>query len=328
MYFLVKSCLEGAALEKIGFGVIGTGFWGRNHARVLSELGNTRLVAVCDIDASRAEAVGGKLGASWCTSEDELFKMRDVEAVCICTPTTTHAAVASKAVKYGKHMLIEKPIASTVAEAQSILQKADGKDIHVMVGFIERFNPALRGIKSVIERGDLGEVVLAFARRVGRWPERIGDVGVVKDSAIHDLDIMRFLFKEEPLSVYARAGSLGHKFEDYAQMMLSFSGIKTAFVEANWLTPHKVRTLTVTGKDAIASMDFITQEITVEDMEKETKWRPSPGEPLKLELQHFADCIKEDKAPDVTGLDGLRALQISEAALDSARAGKVIPLAY
>jgi UDP-N-acetylglucosamine 3-dehydrogenase len=197
-----------------------------------------------------------------------------------------------------------------------------------MVGFIERFNPALRGIKEIIDRGDLGEVVLAFARRVGRWPERIGDVGVVKDSAIHDLDIMRFLFKEEPSSVYARSGSLGHKFEDYAQIMLSFSGIRTAFVEANWLTPHKVRTLTVTGRDAIASMDFITQEIIVEDVEKETKWRPSLGEPLKLELQHFADRILENREPDVTMLDGLRALQISDAALDSARMGKVITLTY
>lgn len=313
-------------LGKIGFAVIGTGFWGRNHARVLSELNNTRLVAVCDVDASRAEAVGRKHGASWCTLDEDLLKMRDVEAVCICTPTTTHAEIAFRAIKYGKHMLIEKPIASTVAEAKRILRQAEGKDMRVMVGFIERFNPALRGIKEIVERGDLGEVVLAFARRVGRWPERIGDVGVVKDSAIHDIDIMRFLFEEEPSHVYARAGSLGHKFEDYAQIMLSFSGIKTAFVEANWLTPRKVRTLTVTGKEAIASMDFITQEMVVEDVEKETRWRPVWGEPLKLELQHFADCILENKEPDVTALDGLRALQISDAALDSARAGKVIPL--
>ncbi len=314
-------------MDKVGFGVIGTGFWGRNHARVLSELGNTRLVAVCDVDASRAEAVGSKLGAAWYSSDEDLLRRKDVEAVCICTPTTTHASVASKAIRYGKHMLIEKPVASTVAEAQRILRQVSGKDVRVMVGFIERFNPALRGVKAIVERGDLGEVVLAFARRVGKWPERIGDVGVVKDSAIHDIDIMRFLFKEEPQSVYARAGSLGHKFEDYAQIMLSFSGIKTGFVETNWLTPHKVRTLTVTGRDAIASMDFITQEITVEDVEKETKRRPPAGEPLKLELQHFADSIVESREPDVTLLDGLRALQISDAALRSARTGKVVPLA-
>ena len=314
-------------MDKVGFGVVGTGFWGRNHARVLSELRSTRLVAVSDVAVSRAEAVGKKYDALWYESEDDLLRRSDVEAVCICTPTTMHAVVASKAIKYRKHILIEKPMASTVVEAQHILRQASGKDILLMVGFIERFNPALRSIKEIVERGDLGEVVLAFARRVGRWPERIGDVGVVKDSAIHDIDIMRFLFKEEPLSVYARAGALGHKFEDYAQIMLSFSGIKTAFVEANWLTPHKVRTLTVTGKDAIASMDFITQEITVEDMEKETRRRPPWGEPLKLELEHFADSITKGREPDVTAMDGLRALQISDATLNSAKTGKVVPLA-
>ena len=315
-------------MRKVGFGVIGTGFWGRNHARVLTELKNTRLVAVCDIDASRAEEIGKKHEASWCTSAEDLLKMRDIDAVCICTPTTTHAEIASKAIRYEKHALIEKPIASTVTQAKDILKQAEGKNIHIMVGFIERFNPALRRLKEIIEHGDLGDVVLAFARRVGRWPERIGDVGVVKDSAIHDLDIMRFLFEEEPTNVYARAGSLGHRFEDYAEIMLSFSGIKSGFVEANWLTPHKVRTLTVTGRDAIATMDFITQEIVVEDVDKEIKRKHVWDEPLKLELGHFADCIAEDRNPDVTILDGLRALQISDAALESAASGKVIKLGF
>lgn len=314
------------SLKKVGFGVIGTGFWGRNHARVLSELNNTRLIAVCDIDADKAEATGKKYDVPWCSLDEDLLKMRDVEAVCICTSTTTHAEIASKAIKYGKHVLIEKPMASTAAQARDILRQAEGKNMLVMVGFIERFNPALRRLKSIIERDDLGEIVLAFARRVGRWPERVGDVGVVKDSAIHDIDIMRFLFEEEPSSVYARAGSLGHRFEDYAQIMLSFSGIKTGFVEANWLTPHKVRTLTVTGKDAIASMDFITQEIFVEDVDKKAKQKHEWREPLTFELEHFASCILENREPDVTALDGLRALQISEAALDSARTGKVIEL--
>lgn len=314
-------------MDKVGFGVIGTGFWGRNHARVLTELNNARLVAVCDVDAARAEAIGKKYEVEWCSRDEDLLKMKDVEAVCICTPTTTHAEVALKALKRGKNLLLEKPMASTSTQAKSILKQTEGKDVLIMVGFIERFNPALHRLKRIVEEGGLGEVVLAFARRVGRWPERIGDVGVVKDSAIHDLDIMRFLFKEEPSSIFARAGSLGHKFEDYAQIMLSFSGIKTGFVESNWLTPHKVRTLTVTGRDAIATMDFITQEVTVEDVDKELKQKPEWKEPLKLELEHFANCIAEGREPDVTALDGLRALQICEAALDSAKTGKATKIA-
>jgi UDP-N-acetylglucosamine 3-dehydrogenase len=281
---------------------------------------------VCDVNTDRAETIGKKYGASWHSRYEDLLNLSDVEAVCICTPTTSHASIASSAIRCNKHLLIEKPIADTVPQAETIVVQAKKADVQVMVGFIERFNPALRRLQRIIEHGDLGEIVLAFARRVGKWPDRVGDVGVVKDSAIHDIDIMRFLFHEEPQSVYARAGSIGHKFEDYAQIVLSFSGVKTGFVESNWLTPHKIRTLTVTGKDAIASMDFISQEIVVEDVDMEVKPKYVWEEPLKLELDHFATCVIENREPDVTAYDGLIALQICDAALNSAKTGKVIPL--
>jgi UDP-N-acetylglucosamine 3-dehydrogenase len=293
---------------------------------VLSELDTTRLIAVCDLNIDRAKTIGKKYGASWHSRADDLLSLSDVDAVCICTPTTSHASIASSAIRYGKNLLIEKPIADTVSQAETIVVQAGMTDVRVMVGFIERFNPALRRLQTIIEHGDLGEVVLAFARRVGRWPDRIGDVGVVKDSAIHDIDIMRFLFNEDPQSVYARAGSIGHKFEDYAQIVLSFSGVKTGFIEANWLTPHKIRTLTVTGKDAIASLNFISQEIVVEDVDMEVKPKNVWKEPLRLELDHFATCIIENREPDVTAHDGLVALQICEAVLNSAKTGTVIPL--
>ncbi|UCH37457.1 MAG: Gfo/Idh/MocA family oxidoreductase [Candidatus Bathyarchaeota archaeon] len=313
-------------MKQVGFGVIGTGFWGKNHARVLSELDTTRLIAVCDVNADRAKAIGKQYDASWYSHYEDLLGISEVEAVCICTPTTSHANIASTALRYNKHLLIEKPIADTVPQAETIVAQAEEADVQVMVGFIERFNPALRRLQKIIDHGDLGEIVLAFARRVGKWPDRVGDVGVVKDSAIHDIDIMRFLFHEDPQSVYARAGSIGHKFEDYAQIVLSFSGVKTGFVESNWLTPHKIRTLTVTGKDAIASMDFISQELVVEDVEMVVKPKHVWEEPLKLELDHFATCIIENQEPDVSAHDGLVALQICDAALTSAKTGAVIPL--
>jgi len=315
-------------VQKVGFGVIGTGFWGKNHARALSELKNTQLIAVCDTDASKAEEIGKKYGAVWYTSDEELLKRRDVDAVCICTPTTTHADIVFKAIKYKKHVLVEKPMASTTDQAKTIVKMVEERRELMMVGFIERFNPALQKLKNIIEQGELGEVVLAFARRVGRWPERIGDVGVIKDSAIHDIDIMRFLFEEDPSRIYARAGSLRHTFEDYVEIMLSFSGIKTGFVEANWLTPHKVRTLSVTGKDAIATIDFITQELVIEDTGKVIKYKNDWKEPLLLELEHFANCISENKPPEVTVLDGLRALQISETAINSAQTGRAIDVIF
>jgi UDP-N-acetylglucosamine 3-dehydrogenase len=151
-------------------------------------------------------------------------------------------------------------------------------------------------------------------------------VGVLKDAAIHDIDIARHLYDDDPAILFARAGSLRHTFEDFVQITMGFEGIKTAFVEANWLTPHKIRTLTVTGSDAIAILNYLTQEIVLEDEEKTLKLKHEWEEPLKNELEPFATCIRTKKAPAVTGFDGLRALQIAEAATRSAHTGKAIQL--
>lgn len=316
----------GDELKNARFGVVGVGFWGRNHARAISELKNAVLVAVCDKDSARARSVGEKFGVDWCTEDQELLRRKDVDAVSICTPTITHNEVALKAIDAEKHVMVEKPIADTVEEAKGILRAAETRGVHVMTGFIERFNPGIQRMKALIDDGSLGEIVSAFARRVGRWPERIGDVGVVKDAAIHDIDIMRFMFNSEPTSVYARAGRLVHRLEDYAQIILSFKDNQTAFVEANWLTPHKIRELTVTGSDAIATVDYITQKILIEDADKQVSPTYSWKEPLSLELEHFAESVIRDMNPQVTGLDGLRALEIAEAALKSARIGESVKL--
>jgi UDP-N-acetylglucosamine 3-dehydrogenase len=141
--------------------------------------------------------------------------------------------------------------------------------------------------------------------------------------------MVRFIFDEDPISVYARAGHLRHsKFEDYAQIMLSFSNGKSAFLEANWLTPYKIRKLTITGSDAIISLDYITQEMTIETLGQTLTPRYEFEEPLKLELQHFVQCVKNNKTPLVSGLDGLKALKIAEAALKSAENGRLIKLRY
>jgi UDP-N-acetylglucosamine 3-dehydrogenase len=169
--------------------------------------------------------------------------------------------------------------------------------------------------------------VSASAKRVSQWPERIGDVGVVKDTAIHDIDIMRFVSNQDPVSVYAKTGNMRHKqFEDYAQIMLTFEGGQSAFIESNWLTPYKTRTLNVTGTDAIMRLDYITQELAVESAKETLQPRIPFQEPLKTELQHFADCILEKKKPLVTGTDGLKALQIAIAALQSSAKNVAVKL--
>lgn len=311
-------------MKRVKVGVIGAGSWGKNHLRVFSELETAELVAVCDREEARVKNLSERYGITYYSHFRDLLKREEVEAVTICTPTTTHFKIALEAVELGKHVFVEKPMVSTSEEAQRLLSKAEEKGVNLMVGFIERFNPGVQKVKSLIKSNIFGNVVLAFARRVGRWPERIGDVGVVKDTAIHDLDIMRFIFEQEPQSIYARMGSLGHRFEDYAQIMLGFHGIQTGFIEANWLTPKKKRTLTVTCENAIVSLDYLTQKITVEDVYGLRDVSPNWDEPLMLELQDFVESIIEDRAPSVTGMDGLNALNLAELAIASAKKNVVI----
>lgn len=311
-------------MRKLGVAVIGTGFWGRNHARVFKELAETELLAICDIDAERARSVAKQFGVTPYTNTGKMVRNENIEAVSICTWSTSLAREALKALKAGKNVLVEKPMAESVKQAENLLKTAEKEGLHLTVGFLMRFIPGLQHIRNALEDKTLGEPVCASAKRVGQWPERIGDVGVVKDTAIHDLDVMRYVFDEDPVAVYAKTGSIAHrKFEDYAQIMLAFKGGKSAFIESNWLTPYKTRVFMITGSEAIMKLDYITQELTIENARETVQPRYTVQEPLKLELQHFAKCITEKEKPLVTGEDGLEALKLAEAALKSSATGKV-----
>ncbi len=314
-------------MENLGIAVIGAGFWGKNHARNLKEISETKLVAVCDKDAAKARAVADLFGVESYTDSRKMLKRADVEAVTVCTWSTNLAVEATRALKAGKHVLVEKPMANNVREARRIVALAEKNERFLMVGFLMRFIPGVQRIKQAIDKGEIGTLVYATARRVSQWPERIGDVGVVKDLAIHDIDMTQYLFSDDAVAVYARAGNLRHKkFEDHAQILVSFRGRKNAFIEANWLTPYKIRKLVVTGSEAIMTLDYITQEITIETEGQTLAPRYEVKEPLKLELQHFASSILSDKEPIITGTDGLKALQIAEAALNSARTGATVKI--
>lgn len=314
-------------MKKLGVAVVGTGFWGRNHARVFKELEETELLAVCDINAEKAKNVAKQYGAKAYVNSGRMLKRKDIEAVSICTWSIRLAEEALKALKNGKHVLVEKPMATSVKQAEKLIETAEQKELHLTVGFLMRFIPGIQHVKRAIEDKNIGNLVCASAKRVSEWPERIGDVGVVKDTAIHDIDIIRYLFNEEPNAVYARTGNMKYKkFEDYAQIMLTFESGKSAFIESNWLTPYKTRTLVVTGSKAIMKLDYISQELTIEDARETTQPRYPWKEPLKLELQHFANCVLKKEKPLLTGTDGLNALQIAEAALKSSTTGKVVKI--
>jgi len=314
-------------MKKLGVAVIGTGFWGRNHARVFKELEETELLAVCDIDAERARNVANQFSVKAYTNSGKMLKRKEIEAVSICTWSTSLAREALKALKTGRHVFVEKPMAANVKQAEELLETAEKEGLHLTVGFLMRFIPGLQHIRKAVESKTIGDLVCATAKRVSQWPERVGDVGVVKDTAIHDIDVMRYIFNHDPIAVYAKTGSMRHgKFEDYAQIMLTYEGGKSAFIESNWLTPYKTRTLIVTGSEAIMKLDYITQELTIEDAKETVQPRYPWREPLKLELKHFANCVLEKEKPLITGIDGLKALQIAEAALQSSAKGRMMKL--
>jgi UDP-N-acetylglucosamine 3-dehydrogenase len=315
-------------LRKLKVAVVGAGSWGQNHIRVFSELEEVDLLAICDLDYSRACDTAKKYGIQPYSSLKEMMNEIDINAITICTPTMTHYQIALTAIKHNKHIFIEKPMVSTSKEAKKLLEEVDKKNVHLMVGFIERFNPGVQKVKTLLERATFGEVVLVFARRVGRWPVRIGDVGVVKDTAIHDLDIVRYVFEQDPQSIYAQMGSLGHRFEDYAQIMLGFDGIQTAFIEANWLTPRKIRFLTVTCENAQITLNYLTQKVLIEDVYGSRDVSPRWEEPLKLELKNYVNCVIEGHEPAITGIDGLKALTLAELAIKSAHENNVILLPH
>lgn len=314
-------------MKKLGVAVVGTGFWGKNHARIYKELQSTELVAICDANAERAKSIAAQFGVKAYTNSTRMLKNEEIEAVSICTWSTSLAKEALKALNAGKHVLVEKPMATNVKQAERLVEAAEKNGLCLTVGFLMRFIPGLRHIREAVAEKRIGELVCITAKRVSQWPERIGDVGVVKDTAIHDIDVVRYVSNGDPIAVYAKIGSMRHrKFEDYAQIMLTYEDGKSAFIESNWLTPYKTRTLTVTGSEAIMRLDYITQELWIENARESMQPRYPWQEPLKLELQNFAECISAQKEPLVTAADGVKALQIAEAALQSSAKNRVIKL--
>jgi UDP-N-acetylglucosamine 3-dehydrogenase len=314
-------------MKKLGVAVVGTGQWGKNHARVYKELPSANLIAVCDVNQERAQAMAKQYGVKAYSESAEMLKDKQIEAVNVCTWSTILAQEAMKALNAGKHVLVEKPMATNPEQARKLVQTAQENGLHLTVGFLMRFIPGLQQIRQSVEDKKIGDLVCATAKRVSWWPERIGDVGVVKDTAIHDIDVMRFISGEQPSSVYAKMGSKRIKvFEDYAQIMLTYADGKSAFIESNWLTPYKTRTLTVTGSEAIMRLDYITQELLIEQQTETLQPRTAFQEPLKLELQHFIDCIVEKKKPIVTGQDGVEALEVATAAMESSAKNTAVQL--
>lgn len=311
-------------MKTINVGVIGCGVWGKNHARVYRQIPHTNLKMVSDIDETRAKDIAHQNGADYTSNIDKIIENPDIELVSICTPTVTHADIGLKALEAGKHVLVEKPMTDTLEEARALMDTAEKKRLHLTVGFVERFNPAVGKALELVHEGAIGDVILAHTRRVSRRPLRIGDVGVIKDLAVHDIDVICQLFPNGPEKVFCTAGSIAHSFEDYANINLRYSGNRNAFIETNWLTPRVRRDLTITGSEGIITVQYRTQEVVLETNEKLVQPFLSYAEPLYRELESFSKMVIEDKHPVVSGADGYKTLKICIAALQSAETGMAV----
>ena len=204
---------------QVKVGVVGVGAMGRNHARVYSQL-KCNLVGVADADLARAKEIGEIYNVPYYQDYRQLLPQ--VEAVSIAVPTTAHHSITMDFLKSGVHCLVEKPIASNLDQASEMIEIAEKNHVNLAIGHIERFNPAVLKLKQIIDGGILGKVLIISTRRVGPSVPRIRDVGVVIDSASHDIGVVRYLIGKEPVSVFSRVGSIKHNKEDHAIIVLNF----------------------------------------------------------------------------------------------------------
>lgn len=302
-------------------GVIGTGGWGKNHLRVFSEL--ECLAAVCDMDGARADLYSKKYGVPAYRTVDEMLSKEELDAVTVCTPASTHFDVASKTLSRGLHTFVEKPMTTNSEDARKLIDLAKKADRILTVGFIERFNPPITELKKRIDEGRLGELILLEFHRENRRGSNVVDVGIVKDASVHDIDTACWLFNEEPKNVFARVGRIlaPLKTEDFAAIMLGFSGQRTAFLLTNWVTPNRVRTLTAVFAEGVVNVDFVSQQTEVHEANGTTIPMRGVQEPLMLELKEFVAAMDEKRKPLVTGEDGLQTTRVAEAVLASSASG-------
>jgi len=291
----------------IKVGVIGVGMMGQYHARIYSQL-NCELVGVADKNFEKAKKIGEMYSTNYYKDYAELLDK--VDAVSIAVPTSLHKKVAIDFIKRGVHCLVEKPIASTIVEAEEMIKEAERNDAKLMIGHVERFNPAVVKLKEIVDKGTLGKLIIISTRRVGPFVSRIRDVGIIIDSATHDIDVIRYLVGKDPIRMFSKSGRVKGEKEDHAIVVLDFGDV-AASIEVNWFTPHKVRSLVATGTKAIAYLDYLKQKVEIYNDEEKIVPRIEKKEPLKLELEHFLECVQKNKRPLVDGYEGLKVLRIA-----------------
>lgn len=331
--------------ERIKAAVIGVGSMGWNHARVYNELESVDLVAVADVDGKVIERAARVYGAKAYTDYREMLDHEALDVVSIAVPTQIHHETALAALQRGCHILVEKPIASTIEEGREMVAFAANRGLKLAVGHIERFNPAIIELKRRLKRGEAGRIFQVHARRLGPFPVRVRDVGVVIDLATHDLDIMRYLLDSEVKRIYAETEQEIHTdHEDLLTGLLRFENGAIGLLSINWLTPTKIRELTVTGERGMFLVNYLTQDLYFyENNHADSQWgslgllrgvsegnmvrlKIEKREPLRVEIEAFVKAVREGEEPMVSGEDSLAALALAQSLVESGRENRVISL--
>ncbi len=322
----------------IKFGVIGYGYWGPNVVRNLASLDGSQVAAIAD-KSSAARQRAQKAHPDIPTTSDaaEVLAGTDIDAIAVVTPVWTHYELAKRALENGKHVFVEKPFTSNIAQAEELINLAESRNLKIMVDHTFLFTGAVRKIRCLLEQGTLGKLYYYDSTRVnlGLFQH---DVNVIWDLAPHDLSIMDFLIKEEPEAVVATGQTHLNGVEDIAFITVYFPDKVIAHINVNWLSPVKVRTTLIGGeKKMLVWNDLVADEklkvydkgVHIGDRQgvyellvsyrSGDMWAPQieQGEALRTELSYFLDCISNDETPFNDGVAGLRVVRMLEAASES-----------
>ena len=304
-------------------GVIGVGVMGSNHARVLAELPGVKLVGVADPDRKRCDQVARSLGCASFSDAADLIR-RGIDAVTIAAPTHLHRDIAIGCTARGIHVMVEKPIASTIEESRAIVAAARRAGVTLMVGHVERFNPAVQSIRRAIKDQDILSIAIT---RVGPFPPRMSNVGVVIDLAVHDIDLIRWFTDSEIVEIQPQTSSAVAEREDIALLQFRTASGVLAHINTNWLTPFKARTIHIATRDKYLIGDLLTLQVTecfgFQPDGSYSMRHLSVGyaEPLRSELIAFVSAIRSGETPAVTGEEAVASLEIATRCLE----GRALP---
>jgi len=302
-------------MDQVRVGIIGVGYLGTQHARILSYLEEADLKGVADVDFKKAVEIGNRHGVAYYQNYEEM--MDEVDAAIVATPTSEHFSISLKLLRNGKSVLVEKPITETVEQAEQLVEEARASGQVFQVGHLERFNPAVEAVETLIREPRFVEV-----QRLGSFSARSLDIDVVLDLMIHDLDIIMALIKDEVSVIRASGIHVLSEKVDIANARLEFKGGCVATLTASRVHQGKVRKLRIFEPTVYYSIDYIDQEVVVFPLDRRQTniktLKIQKEEPLKKELRNFLDCIRLGKTSKVTGEEGLRALRLAHGVLKEA----------